>query len=596
MRFSKLAEYFESLEKTASRLEMTRILSGLFKKIDKDEIDKVLYLLQGRVTPLYERADFGIAEKMLIKAIIQSMQVEKKDFISLYHKLGDLGLAVEQIRKGVITIEEKDISISEVYEKLFNITKKTGDGSQEAKISIISNLIKTLDALSCKFLLRIPTNTLRLGFSDMTILDAFSWMLRADKSLRGEIERAYHVRPDLGFIGKKLKSSGISGLKNVLPAVFTPIIMMRAERLSDAKEILEKTGGKAPVEPKYDGFRLQIHVKKGKDTQIKLYSRNLDDVSFMYPDIVAGIAKQIQKKEVIFEGEAIGFEPLTKNFLPFQETVQRKRKYNIDQKAKEIPLKLFAFDILYVDGESLLTQHFSTRREYLLKAIKKINPSEDTVLVAENKIVKNAHDLELEFNDAVSKGLEGIVVKKLDGIYQPGARGWNWIKYKKSYSSKIDDTLDCLVMGYDLGLGKRVGFGIGAFLVGVYDPKDDKFKSVAKIGTGLSDEEWKSLKSRCEKAKTSKMPPLYDVDQMMDADIWISPAIVVEIRADEITKSPVHTAGRVMRKTKTGKAMEVDQAGFALRFPRLEKFREDRRPEDVTTLAEVAKMYKSQKK
>ncbi len=593
MTFKKLAKYFEQMENTSSRLEITRILAELFKKINNEEIEKILYLLQGRVAPLYEKTDFGIGEKTLLKAIAVSLNVEKKLFVSHYKRIGDLGKTVEEFRHKIITIEEKDLSIGEVFAILKKITTTGGEGSQEVKLSLLSQLIKSLDSLSCRYLVRIPTNTLRLGFSDMTILDAFSWMLKDDKSLRSVIEKNYHVRPDLGLIGRILKERGISGLKEIKPAIFIPILMMRAERLSSAKEIIEKIGT-CSVEPKYDGFRLQIHFKKG---EVKLYSRNLEDVTYMYPDLVKAAKNQMIGQEMIFEGEAIGFNPVTGDFLPFQETAQRKRKYGIEEKAKEIPLKLFVFELLYLNGTSLIETPFLKRRKELLKVIKKTGDIfSETIFLADDKIINKPKELDLLFEEAVSKGLEGIVVKKLDGIYQAGARGWNWIKYKRSYSSKLQDTIDCLVMGYDMGRGKRTDFGMGAFLAGVYDDKQDKFVTVAKIGTGLSDEEWRQLKVQSSKFKVQKKPNRYEVDKAMECDAWITPEIVVEIRADELSRSSVHTAGRKMKLTKTGQAIEIDVPGYALRFPRLERFRYDKRPEEVTTLKEVEGMFKQQGK
>ena len=398
------------------------------------------------------------------------------------------------------------------------------------------------------------------------------------------------MRPDLGYIGKMIKTKGIGGLHDIKPVVFTPILMMRAERLSSSEEIVKQIGC-CIIEPKYDGFRLQIHYKK----EVRLYSRNLEEVSFMYPDIIAGVKKEIEADEVIFEGEAIGFDPQTGFFLPFQETVQRKRKYGIDEKAKEIPLKLFAFELLYLNGENLITVPFLERRRKLENIIKVTGDIfKDTVLVSPETLTDDPKKLELMFDDAISKGLEGIIAKKTDGIYQPGARGWNWIKFKRSYSSKIEDSIDCLVMGYDYGLGKRAKFGIGAFLVGIYDEKKDMFKTVAKIGTGLTDEEWINLKLKIknEKLKIDKKPAIYDVDGAMECNIWVAPSLVVEIKADEITRSPVHTAGRKLKDSKSGQAKEVDIPGYALRFPRLVRFRQDKRPQDATTLSEIESMFK----
>jgi len=244
-----------------------------------------------------------------------------------------------------------------------------------------------------------------------------------------------------------------------------------------------------------------------------------------------------------------------------------------------VPLKLFAFELLYLNGENFIKKPFIERRQALEKiTIKNNNLNEQIIVVDHQEEVDKEERLEEIFDSAIAKKLEGVIAKKIDGIYQPGARGWNWIKYKRSYSSKINDTIDCLVMGYDFGKGKRTDFGMGAFLVGVLDSKNEKFVTVAKIGTGLTDEEWKELKIKSEKLKIKEKPANYSVDKQAECDIWISPKIVVEIKADEISISPTHTAG------------------LALRFPRLEKFRDDKKPEDVTSLQELQKMQAVQVK
>ncbi len=595
MKFKELASYFERIEKTSSHLAITEILAELFKKTVASEFKNTVYLLQGRLCPLYEAIDFGMAEKMIIKSAVLALNIKKESFIRQYHTIGDLGKTIEHFKHQVQTLTKKNLNVKVVYENLYKMATAGGTGSQEIKINALTNLIKDLDSRSCRFLVRIPIGSLRLGFSDMTILDAYSWMVHGNKTLRPEIERAYHVRPDLGLIGYVMKTEGVLGLKKIRPAVFTPILMMRAERLPTGREIVEKIG-RCAIEPKYDGFRLQIHYRKNGG-KVQLYSRNLENATYMYPDVVLGVKKEIRADEAILEGEAIGFDPHSGSFLPFQETVQRKRKYDIEQMTKEIPLKLFVFELLYINGKNLLLTPYLERRRLLEKHIHLTGDKfKDTILLSPEHLVDNEKKLELLFDDALTKGLEGIVAKKLDGIYQPGARGWNWIKFKRSYSSKIQDSIDCLVMGYDYGKGKRAGFGIGAFLVGVYDEKQDKYLTVAKIGTGLSDEEWRQLQKRAQKYKSDKRPALYDVDKLMAADVWMKQSIVVEIKADEITKSPVHTAGRKMKSSKSGSAFDVDVPGFALRFPRLVRFRDDKRPEDVTTLKEMGEMYAKQRK
>lgn len=594
MKFRELAKYFEKIEHTSSRLEITYILAELFQFLSSEEIDKTLYLLQGRIAPLFNNLEFAMAEKMVLKSIATALNCEQSLFESTYKKNGDLGQTVEQFRTQIqLFDEQKDLSIQEVYAQLLSITKSSGEGSQIKKINILAQLIRQLDPVSTRYVVRIPIGIMRLGFSDMTILDAFSWMIQKDKQLRTQIQEAYHVRPDIGYIGKILKENGIQGIQDVKPVVGTPIIMMRAERMSSGSEIIKQIGTCAS-QPKYDGFRLQIHYSK-KENIVKIFSRNLEEVSVMFPDVIQGIKKEVFAQEVILEGEAIGFNSQTGTFLPFQETVQRKRKYDIDQKAESIPLKLFAFELLYVDGQSYVKSDYERRRKKLNSILKgQGNIFEETIILAPEKIIHSPQDIEIEFDDAISKGLEGIIAKKLNGFYQPGARGWNWIKYKKSYSVKVEDTIDCVIMGYDFGKGKRSDFGIGAFLVGIYDDKLDMFCTIAKIGTGLSDEEWKKLKTKSEKFSVKKIPRNYLVDKLMYCDVWISPSIVVEIRADEISRSPVHTAGRLLKQSISGSSFIVESPGFALRFPRLEKFRDDKAPTDATTLKEMKDIFEKQ--
>ncbi len=586
MTFKDLSEYLQKLEKITSRNEMVVILAELFKKVSGDEIDKVIYLLQGRVAPLYEHIEFNIAEKSMVKAIAQAYGKDGKEILKDYKKVGDLG----ELAQNLSVKKDSKVTVGQVFESLQEVTDALGAGSVEKKMTILSNLLQSLDGLSARFVSRIPVNKLRLGFSDMTVIDSLSWMIAGDKSLRKDIEAKYNIRPDLGYISKTLKKKGIKGLDDVKPQVFTPILMARAERLSSGEEIIEKIG-ECAVEPKYDGFRLQAHFD-GKT--VKLVTRSLEDSTFMYPDVVEGIKKELSAKNVILEGEAIAYDTKTESFLPFQLTTQRKRKYGIEEKAKELPLKMLVFELLYLDGKNYIDEPYEKRREALKKIIKN---GSDTIVLSEEKTISDPKKVEELFDVYMAEGLEGIVAKRLDGTYQAGARGWNWIKLKRSYSkSALDDTIDCVVLGYFYGKGKRTAFGIGAFLIGIYDEKHDKFMSIAKIGTGLTDDEWRELAKRGEKLKASEKPPLYEVDKNLFPDVWIEPEIVVEVRADEITRSPIHTAGRIMKASKSGSAFSVDVPGYALRFPRLERFRDDKKSSDATTLTEVTKMFKLQKK
>lgn len=588
MTFAKLSSYFQKLEKTTLRNAMMEILAQIYTQATPQEAQEIAYLCQGRVVPLFVPLEFGMADKMVIKTIALAFAVSQKEVEKIFKKEGDLGVAAEQLR-AKHKAQEVKLRVSEVYRQLYKVTQATGEGSVEQKIGILAAILARVDPLSVRYLARIPLGKLRLGFSDMTVLDALSWLLTRSKSIRPEIEKAYNVRPDLGFIAKTVKEKGLQGLTGVTPLVGTPILMARAERLSSAQEIIEKIG-RCAVEPKIDGFRLQCHFLAGHGKSVKLYTRNLEEATFMYPDVVEGVKKQIRTRQVIFEGEAVAYNPQTGEYLPFQETAQRKRKYEIGKKAQEIPLKLICFDLLYLNGKNFIPQTYEARRKNLEKIV---GPGE-RLLLSEEKIVDSPADLEKIFQDAVSRGLEGVMAKRLEGIYQAGARGWNWIKYKRSSSGKLEDTIDAVVMGYDFGQGKRASFGIGDFLIGIYDQTKDMFVTMAKIGTGLTDEEWRRMKKECAEIRTKLKPARYDIDKLMTCDVWVEPQKVVVIQADEITRSPVHTAGRLLRRSKTGEAWEVEIPGFALRFPRLVEFRSDKLPEDTTTLKEIEEMFKAQ--
>lgn len=582
MLFSTFSSYLGELEKTASRNQMTEVLAGLFKKSLAGEIDKICYLSLGRLAPKYEGIEFNMAEKMMLKTLAVALGKPIAQMTKDYKKIGDLGELVFKIKT---SSKKSNRSVSQIYEELRKIAEDSGQGSVERKIKALADLLKNLDSLSAKYIARIPVNKLRLGFSDMTILDALSWMKTSDKSLRSELERAFNVLADIGKVAQTFKAKGIRGIKDIKSEVGIPIRAAKAERLPTAKKILEKMKGICALEPKWDGFRVMIHLDKTRKFVLKeetnlslfkkkgyfvrVFSRNLDNMTHMFPDVVEA-AQQLAVEKVILDGEAIAFSNRTGKFLPFQETVQRKRKHGVAKKAQEIPLKVFVFDILYLNGKTLLDKPFIERRKLLEKILEKSHGEESRILLTPQKVVTKPADFEKFFRERVGEGLEGLVAKKLDTVYQAGARNYNWVKYKAGMKSELADTLDCVVLGYYRGKGKRAGFGIGAFLVGVYDK--GKFLTVSKIGTGLTDEQWREMFKRCEELKIAEKPKEFQLDKNLNPDIWCRPSLVVEIEADMITKSPIHSAG------------------LALRFPRLKRFRDDKNPHQATSLQELKKL------
>jgi len=569
MLFSELAIYFQRLEKTPSRNAMTEILAELFAEASSSEIGPLCYLLQGRVAPLYEPIEFGMADKFIIRAIVQATGSEERGVVATFKRHGDLGAAGEEIKTKHTQKTFKKKTILEVFKSLQQLAITSGTGSQEKKITLLSDLITELDSLSVRYLLRIPLDKLRLGFSDMTMLDGLSWMLHGDKTYRDRLEAAYDVRPDFSYIATQVKKLGIEGITHVRPVVGAPILAALCQRLPNADEMIKKMGEVA-VEPKYDGVRTQIHFKK-KNHWIQSYSRNLENTTAMYPEL-AHIADQINADEVILDSEAVGYDKKHDRLIPFQETVTRKRKHDVDLTSRSIPLRFYVFDILNKNGEDLMGIPLSKRRAILESTIKKGSP----LFVSPEIVTNKASVLRAYHDEQIKKGLEGVVIKKWESIYEPGRRGYNWVKFKEEGKvGKLSDTVDCVVMGYYKGEGKRTSFGIGAFLVGI--KKGEKYVSITKIGTGVSDAQWKELKKILSSHANVTMPKQYaEIDKTLIPDVWVDPEMVVEIGADDITKSPIHGAD------------------YALRFPRLIRIRNDKSAEQITTTRELETMYKNQ--
>ncbi len=581
MTFKQLTQYFFLLEQNTSRLKITEILAQLFKETGEEEIDKICYLSLGRLLPSYRGLEFQMAEKMMQRAVAKAFGIKQERVLQRYKGKGDLGLVAEEFKEEFKGKKQErlfgevkpkgDYETLWVYKELLVIANEAGEGSVERKIDKMASLLEKLDGLGVRYVVRILLGKMRLGFSEMTILDGLSWMTAGDKSLRLPVEDAYNVVADVGEIARNIKANkGIGGLEKIKPKLGTPIMPALCQRIGTTEEIVEKLG-KIAVEPKYDGTRLQVHLGK---LGVRIFTRNLENVTHMFPDIVQALKKEVKAEEAILDGEGLGFDPITQKYLPFQETIKRKRKHNIASTAKEIPLKYFIFDILYKDGESLIKVPFEKRRKILVQTI---IPKSRTICLSPQIVTDDSDKLREYHDEQIKNGFEGIVAKKWQSAYEPGRRGFHWVKLKQEMTKKgggLADTIDCLVMGVTRGKGKRAGFGVGSFLVGLR--KNDKFVTVTNIGTGLSDEQFKELDKRSKKLKIKEKPGEFSVEKNQEPDIWLKPRVVVEIQADNITKSPIHTAG------------------LALRFPRLIRFRDDRAANQVTTLKEVEKMYEMQ--
>lgn len=607
MDFDKVAYCFEQIEKVSSRLEITSLLALLLSDATPEEASIIANLSLGQLNPPYQGTKFNIAIKNVIKAIAVAQNVPTKDIEDQAKLVGDVGLVVAASMQKACNDQMPvyaGVSVQEIYDALRSIEQVGGTGSQEEKITQLVTLIKRLTPQSAKYVLRIILGTLRLGFSDMTLIDALSWMCVGDKSLRTRIEDAYNICADLGFIAALLKKEGIATLDKMVIRTGIPIRPASAERLPTARAIIEKIGA-AVAQPKLDGLRVQIHINKaGLTPEIHFFSRNLQDISYMFPDLIPALL-DLDVETLITEGEVICFDQHTGSFLPFQETAKRKRKHGIEQAIADFPLKLFMFDILYRDGRSLLAKTHTQRRQELLEvcpirvpdifqeAVKE-DPDKvafeivhkithEIVQVVDEVPVRTGKELEDYFLAMIASGLEGVVVKRPDAPYQPGKRNFNWIKLKRQEVGHLEDTIDCVILGYYAGSGKRAQFGIGAFLVGVFNPGIDAFQTVAKIGTGLKDAGWRELKQKSDQLISPEKPRNVVCAKDLFPDVWVWPEMVCLVRADEITLSPVHTAGKT-----------EDHLGYALRFPRIMGYRYDKSAKEATDVEEIKRLYEDQ--
>jgi DNA ligase-1 len=577
--FSAIVSTFEKMEKTSSRLELTDHLVALFKNTPPDILDKVIYLIQGKIAPDYGGIELGLAEKMIVRAIVNSSGVTTEKLYQIYQQTGDLGETIKIVmgKKMQTTLLNEQVTVERIYSTFYRISKTLGSGSQEIKLRLLSSLFNDSATRECKYIVKFALGTLRLGVADYSILDALSLAFTNDKKLRNVLESAYNVSSDLGKVGKLLATGGLSAVESLKIQPFIPIRPMLAERVRTAEDILDKMNGVAAAEFKIDGERVQIH--RGSD-KTEIFSRRLENITAHYPDIVRSVNK-IRSKNIILEAEVVAIEESTGEYLPFQELMHRRRKYNISEAVKRYPISLNLFDILYKGGLEVTHLPYSERRAMLESLGGKT--SDPTIKIIPQNIVQSPSQIEKLMSKAIESGCEGLMLKQLDSPYRAGARGYAWTKIKREYRSEIADTLDLVVVGALFGKGRRRG-RYGALLLSAYDQKSNQFRSACKVGSGFKDSDLETLFKELQPHVLKNCHP--SVSSTLEMDVWFEPRVVIEVIASEITLSPSHSVG--MNAIRSG-------FGLSLRFPKFTgKIRFDKNPEDCTSENELVSMYKQQ--
>ncbi len=573
MRFFDLAQTWAQIDATSGRLDIAALMSELFRKSTPAQAKIIAYLTEGILQPPYESMELGIGEKYVMDSISHVSGYSRPEVEKQFKKLGDFGAVAEWAlaSKKQTALASSELSLEDAYSSFVKLAKLSGLGSTGTKIRMLAEMLNSSSPIEARYIMRFCVGKLRLGIQGPTIIDALSMAITEDKSKakRAPIERAYNLCSDLGYVAE-LALSDFAAVENFQIRLFKPLRPALAERLATPEEIIAKIADGKPcaAEGKYDGFRIQVH-KDG--SRVELYSRKLEKITHMFPEITDA-AKKLPAKRIILEGEALAYNAAEHKYYSFQITIQRKRKYGIAQMQKDFPLRLFAFDLIYLDGKDYTNEKYSERRKQLEKLVK----NNDTIDASKTILVKTADELGNFFAACLSEGLEGIIAKDLDSPYVAGARKFAWIKLKRSYGATAD-TFDTVIVGYYLGEGARTEFGFGGLLVAVRNEQTGRLETIARIGSGFSEEEMGKLREMLHAIKVKGKPK--EVDSKITPDFWVEPKYIATVSADEITLSPMHTCGM------------ADGKGYALRFPRLIQLREDKSIEDATTASEVESMY-----
>ncbi|KZT02686.1 ATP-dependent DNA ligase [Laetiporus sulphureus 93-53] len=604
-----LVKVFSLIEATTKRLEKTALLTAFFllviqrsAKGDSKSLLQSVYLCINRLSPDYEGIELGIGESLLVKAISEStgrsLAVVKADL----KKKGDLGLVAMASKNSQTTLlKPKPLTVPNVFSSLKEIALSSGQKSQEKKVSIITKLLAACQGSEAKYIIRSLEGKLRIGNAERTVLVALahSFVLaeqeRADKRLKqdklsarleeaaGIIKTVYSELPTYDRLVPSLLEVGIDKLHEVCkltPGI--PLKPMLAKPTNGIGKVLDTfEGHHFTCEYKYDGERAQVH--RLEDGTINIFSRNSEDMSKKYPDLADQLPQCIKDntKSFVFDAEAVAIDKETGRLMPFQELSKRKRK---DVKVEDIKVRvcLFAFDLIYLNGEPLLKRPFIERRELLKEHFQEV-PGE--FCFAKGSDCETTEEIQQFLEVSVKDGCEGLMVKMLDGEhshYEPSHRSVNWLKLKKDYLAGLGDSLDLVVVGGYYGKGKRTSV-YGAFLLACYDADAEEYQTICKIGTGFSEEVLQAHYNILQPLEMTK--PRGDIKVGgAKPDVWFEPKIVWEVLTADLSLSPIYTAAQGL----------VDERGISLRFPRFIRVRDDKNANDATGPDQIAEMYERQ--
>jgi len=564
MRYKKLAELYEEASSTTKRLEKIKILSKFLKELNESD-KEVLYLLLGDIYPEYNEKKIGISSQLAMKAISKATGTEKDKVVKEWKSIGDLGKVAQKLteHKKQSTLHSHVLTTEKVLDNLRKLPELEGKGTVNKKIALITELLTSASPIEALYLVRTLIGDLRIGIKESTVREAMtSAFFKGDKKAAREIQDAIDKSNDLSQVFIAVKKRRLKDLQKISMEVGKPIKVMLAQKAKTIKDGFKAVGKPCAIEYKYDGFRMLIH-KKGN--QVILFTRRLENVTKQFPEVVDYIQKYVKGKSFILDSEAVGFDKKTKEYKPFQGISQRiKRKYDIEKLREELPVEVNVFDILYYHGKSLLNTPFKERTTLIRKIIKN-HPYK--IIHSKQIITSNEKKAEEFYKKALKDNQEGIMFKKLDAIYQPGSRVGHMLKLKPE-----ERDLDLVIVGAEYGKGKRTGW-LSSFVLACKGKKGEYLK-IGKMGTGIKEKS--EIEGTSFEELTKKLTPL--IIKEKGKTVEIKPKIVVSVTYQEIQKSPNYNSG------------------WALRFPRFTALRPDKGPGEASTLKEVEKDFKNQKR
>lgn len=611
VEYLKIADTFNKIESTTKRLEITKYCADLFDDVlhttngDAQTLSRVVYLCINRLGPDYEGLELGLGESLIIKALAESTGRSPGDVKKQYVKLGDLGQVALSSKQGqaMMFSKPKPLTVNHVFTKLKDIATQSGKESQQKKIGIIKSLLVQCRETESKYLVRSLEGKLRIGLAEKTVLIALSQAFirfqsssssnNNNKSAKISVEEgdeiikeAFSQCPNYEIVIESVLEHGLSNLlENVKLTPGVPLKPMLAKPTKSVSEVLDRFQNNVfTCEYKYDGERAQVHCANAK---MHVYSRNMEDMSERYPDIIEILPTIAKNKDsdFILDCEAVAWDQENQKILPFQVLSTRKRKDVLSGEIK-VKVQLFAFDILYYNGKSLLTTPLQERRQILEEHF---NTTVGKFSLATHMNSNNIDEIQGFLDQSVKDSCEGLMIKALEGNeskYEPSKRSMNWLKLKKDYLDGIGDSLDLVVVGAYHGRGKRTNW-YGGFLLACYNPDLEEYETVCKIGTGFSEQLLQKLYSELSPTADTKCKSYISHDSAANQqpDVWFEPKHVWEVLTADLSQSPVYQAGK----------NELDNGkGVSLRFPRFVREREDKGPEDSTTTQQIVDMYERQ--